>query len=230
MRQKIIWPCLAGALALGMVAVYGPALVPSARAGSEKAGGDRAGEFDYYILSLGWSPSWCALTGDARQDDQCDSRHDFSFTLHGLWPQHEFGWPSDCYSRFAAPSRAQTAAMADIMGSAGLAWHEWKKHGRCSGLSAADYFDLARRAYGTITLPPVLTALNRDLRLPVSVVEAAFLEVNTGLTPSMITITCDQGHIQEARICLTKALEFRPCGQDAARDCRMTDAILPAVR
>ena len=24
---------------------------------------ERAGDFDYYILSLGWSPSWCATDG-----------------------------------------------------------------------------------------------------------------------------------------------------------------------
>ena len=45
------------------------------------ADGERAGDFDYYVLSLGWSPTWCALTGDARGDDQCDPRHDYGFTL-----------------------------------------------------------------------------------------------------------------------------------------------------
>ena len=35
------------------------------------------------------------------------------------------------------PSRRESQQMADIMGSGGLAWHQWQKHGRCSGLSAA---------------------------------------------------------------------------------------------
>ena len=30
------------------------------------ATGDVAGDFDYYVLSLSWSPNWCAITGDAR--------------------------------------------------------------------------------------------------------------------------------------------------------------------
>ena len=38
--------------------------------------------------------------------------------------------------------------MADIMGSGGSAWHQWKKHGRCSGLSPDDFFALSREAYG----------------------------------------------------------------------------------
>lgn len=195
-----------------------------------RAEGERAGDFDYYVLSLGWSPTWCALTGDARHDDQCDARHDHSFTLHGLWPQNEFGWPSFCRTGQRDPSRAETAAMADIMGSPGLAWHEWKKHGRCSGLSAADYLALARRAYGTIALPEVLRHLDRDIRLPARVIEEAFIEANPGLDRNAITVTCEAGRIDEVRICLTRDLSPRACGPDAARDCRLPDALMEAVR
>jgi ribonuclease T2 len=192
--------------------------------------GEPAGEFDYYVMSLSWSPNWCELQGDDRGDDQCDPRHDYSFVLHGLWPQFEVGWPSYCRTEARDPSRSQTEAMTDITGSSGLAWYEWKKHGRCSGLSAADYFNTARQAYARITIPQVFSQLNRDVELPTSVVEEAFLEANPELSPAMITITCDQGYIQEARICLTKDLEFRTCGIDTARDCRMQDAVMHAVR
>lgn len=195
-----------------------------------RADGERAGDFDYYVLSLGWSPTWCALVGDARSDDQCDARHDFGFTLHGLWPQNESGWPSYCRSAMAEATRKDTAAMADIMGSAGLAWYEWKKHGRCAGLPARDYFATARRAYDKIHVPDVFSKLQKDVNLPASVVEQAFTEANPGLTPAMITITCDQGRVQEARICLTRDLEFRACGADAARDCRMKDALMERIR
>ncbi|WP_413873747.1 ribonuclease T2 family protein [Albidovulum sp.] len=189
-----------------------------------------AGRFDYYVLSLSWSPTFCSLSGDAKGEDQCDPRHDHSFTLHGLWPQHETGWPSDCRTATGDPSRGQTRAMADIMGSAGLAWYEWKKHGRCSGLAPSDYFALSRRAYERIVIPPVFRTLGKDVKLPASVVEDAFVEANPGLDPAMITVTCDAGRIEEARVCLTKDLEFRPCGADAARDCRMPDALMEAVR
>lgn len=194
------------------------------------AEGDAAGRFDYYVLSLSWSPTFCALAGDATGEDQCDARHDFSFTLHGLWPQFEAGWPSDCRTREADPTRAETRAMADIMGSGGLAWYEWKKHGRCSGLSAPDYFAASRRAYRAITIPDVFRNLHEDVKLPASVVEDAFVDANPGLDRGMITVTCEVGRIEEVRICLTKDLAFRPCGADAARDCRMRDALMEAVR
>jgi ribonuclease T2 len=194
------------------------------------ADGERAGDFDYYVMSLSWSSTYCALTGDGRGDDQCDPRHDYSFTLHGLWPQNEVGWPSDCRTTVRDPSRAETAAMTDIMGSGGLAWHEWKKHGRCSGDSAQDYFAAARQAYESIIIPDVFLKLQKDVKLPAYVVEDAFVEANPGLRPTAITITCQAGRIDEARICLTKDLQFRDCGIDTARDCRMPDALMDAVR
>lgn len=194
------------------------------------AEGEKAGAFDYYVLSLTWSPTFCALSGDARGEDQCDPRHDFAFTLHGLWPQDEFGWPSYCRTPQRDPSRAETRDMADIMGSAGLAWYEWKKHGRCSGLAPEDYFALAREAYEKIAIPEEFQNLRKDLKLPVTVVEQAFTAANPGLAASMITVTCEEGRIQEARICLTRDIDFRPCGLDAARDCRMQGALMEAVR
>ncbi len=210
----------AAALVAALFAAAAPAL----------AEGEQAGEFDYYVLALGWSPSFCALEGDARREDQCDPRHDHSFTLHGLWPQNERGWPSYCHTAQRDPARRETAAMADIMGSGGLAWHEWKKHGRCSGLPAADYLAAARAAYAAVTIPPVFAGLDRDVTLPARVVEEAFLEANPGLTPQGITITCEAGMIREARICLTRDLEFRACGADVSRDCKMPNAVMQAVR
>jgi ribonuclease T2 len=194
------------------------------------AEGERAGEFDYYVMSLGWSSTWCSLTGDARGDPQCDAGRGFSFTLHGLWPQFENGWPSYCRTGARDPSRGETAAMADIMGGAGLAFYEWKKHGRCSGVSAADYFAMSRQAFEGVVIPDVLTGLAQDVTLPASVVEDAFLEANPGFTADMITITCEDDRIDEVRICLTKDLAPRNCGEDVIRDCGLSDALMEAVR
>lgn len=194
------------------------------------AEGERAGDFDYYLLSLGWSANWCARTGDSRDDPQCDPGLGLTWTVHGLWPQDEQGWPSYCRTPARDPSKAETAAMADIMGGAGLAWYQWKKHGRCSGLDPADYFALMRRAHDRVTLPPVFEGLRQEVELPASVVEDAFLEVNPGLTRDQITITCTDGMIQEVRLCLTRDLEPRRCGEDTIRDCRLKDAVMEPVR
>ena len=191
------------------------------------ADGEEAGAFDYYVLALSWSPSWCAIEGDSRGAEQCET--DAGWTLHGLWPQHERGWPSFCRTGERDPSRGVTGAMADIMGSSGLAWHQWKKHGRCSGLPAEDYFRLSRLAYEGIARPGILRRVEEPVRLPPAVIEEAFLEANPDLSADQITITCKQGFIQEARVCLTRDLEPRRCGADVIRDCAY-DAVLEPVR
>jgi ribonuclease T2 len=46
------------------------------------------GQFDYYVLSLSWSPSFCEASGErgAPPQQQCGARA-YSFVVHGLWPQ-----------------------------------------------------------------------------------------------------------------------------------------------
>lgn len=197
---------------------------------AQDRGPGKAGEFDYYLLALSWSPTWCALTGDARDDPQCDAGRGLAFTVHGLWPQYDQGFPSDCFTTKPDPSTRQTEAMADIMGGAGLAFYEWKKHGRCSGLSAADYFATLRAAHAAIIIPPVFGQVHRDLTVAPQVIEDAFLEANPGLTDRMMSVTCKQGRIQELRLCLTRDLRPRDCAPDVARDCSLPEALLEAPR
>jgi ribonuclease T2 len=191
------------------------------------AKGEKAGEFDYFVVSLSWSPNWCAIEGEARNSPQCDEDH--GWILHGLWPQFHKGYPSFCQTIERAPSRRMTADMADIMGTSGLAWHQWNKHGSCTGLSAKDYYALSREAYATITRPKVFRKLDRTVKLPASVVEDAFLKANPKMERDGITITCRDGHIQEARICLARDLTPVPCGQNVVRDCKMKDAVFEAI-
>jgi ribonuclease T2 len=181
-------------------------------------------------MALSWSPNWCALEGDGRKSPQCDDDTGFGWVLHGLWPQYEDGWPERCRTRFPEPSRSQTEAMADIMGTSGLAWYQWNKHGVCAGISPRDYFALAREAYGQVEKPLVFMRLDETVALPASVVEEAFLRDNPGIGADGLTVTCRSGMIQEVRVCLTRDLRPRRCGADTIRDCRLDDAVLPAVR
>ena len=209
MRAALIWLCMA-------LPVW--------------AENDRAGMFDYYVMSLSWSPNWCVREGDARRSPQCDASQDHGWILHGLWPQYHRGYPSYCNTSQRPPSRGMTAQMADIMGTSGLAWHQWKKHGTCTGLSAADYYALSREAYASVVRPSVFRKITKRMKLPASVVEEAFLQANPGFERDGVTITCQDGMIQEARICLSRDLKPVPCGQDVVRDCRMKDAIFDPVR
>ena len=191
---------------------------------------DRAGDFDYFILALSWSPTWCALEGDQRNAGQCDPDRDFGWVLHGLWPQNETGYPQDCTTTARDPAKRDSQQMADVMGSAGLAWYEWKKHGRCTGLSGTDYYRLSRQAFDSIARPAAIDRLSEPVTLPPAVVEDAFLDANPQLTRQAVTVTCEEGRIDEVRICLTRDLDPRACGADVARDCALPSALLDPVR
>lgn len=102
------------------------------------------GEFDFYVLSLSWSPSFCeevAERGNSErsQQAQCGGRP-FSFVVHGLWPQYERGFPEYC-DRDSWLDRNIMTSMLDLMPAPGLIFNEWKKHGTCSGLGPRGYFE-----------------------------------------------------------------------------------------
>jgi ribonuclease T2 len=111
------------------------------------------GQFDFYVLALSWSPSYCETAG-GRGDEQCNGRP-FAFVVHGLWPQHEHGYPQDCVAPAPRVDDGLIRSMLDVMPGRGLVIHEWRRHGTCSGLAAADYFALARRAWQRVTVPPI---------------------------------------------------------------------------
>ncbi|MEM0991258.1 MAG: ribonuclease T2 [Pseudomonadota bacterium] len=191
---------------------------------------DRAGDFTHYVLALSWNASWCRAEGDARDAPQCDTRHDYGWVLHGLWPQAERGWPEYCTTPQRDPPRSLTNAQSDIFGSRGLAWHQWKKHGRCSALSARDYFGLSRDAYAMIQRPDLLRRLKDPVEVSPQVIEQAFLEANPGLRANQLAVTCRDGLIREVRICLSKALVPRACTLAVERGCRAEAATFPPMR
>ncbi|MDO5622124.1 MAG: ribonuclease T2 [Paracoccus sp. (in: a-proteobacteria)] len=191
---------------------------------------DRAGDFDYYVLALSWSPAWCSATGDARRAEQCQIGRKTGFVVHGLWPQHERGWPQNCTTPERDPSRRESQAMGDIMGSGGLAWYQWQKHGRCTGLSAGRYYQATRDALAAVTIPQVFRTLSRDVRVPPSVIEDAFIEANPDMTRDGITVTCRAEDLQEIRICLNKDLTPRDCAPDTRRDCSRRSVLMEKIR
>ena len=116
------------------------------------------------------------------------------------------------------------------MGTSGLAWYQWKKHGVCSGLTAPAYYDTSRRAYDSIRRPQAFRKLANTVKLPATLIEQAFLEANPGMTRDMLTVTCREGYIQEVRVCLSKELTPVPRGADTIRDCTLKDALFDPVR
>lgn len=201
-------------------------------AAAQKSG--KPGDFDYYVLTLSWSPTFCAGGGQADRDPQCSSKRPYAFVLHGLWPQYERGWPEFCRTQ-SRPwvSNETIARMLDIMPSKRLVIHEFKKHGVCSGLSPDAYFDTARSLYAKIVVPGAYKEPRSPIATTPEAIESAFLRVNPKLNPDMIAVGCGRrDRLREIRICFSREGEFRSCGsnEDQAKLCRSRKVTLPPVR
>lgn len=183
--------------------------------------------FDFYVLALSWSPSFCI--NDARNNSQqCGKDKDFGFVVHGLWPQHDKGYPEFCSS--SEPERVPNQLgqkMLDIMPSMGLIGHQWRKHGSCTGLSQRAYFDLTRKAYDQINIPAVFETVNVRQSMSPKAIETAFIKENAGLRANQIAVTCSSGLVEEVRICLTKDLNFRSCPEVDQKSCRAGNIQVP---
>lgn len=190
-----------------------------------------AADFDFYVLSLSWSPTWCETNDRSGRTAQCDARRRHTFIVHGLWPQHERGWPESCPTDQPrhVPDRLVRENF-DIMPSAGLAGHQWRKHGTCSGLDQTRYFRTIRAAYSKVRLPQTVLDGKIPRRIAVDDIEDLLIAANPGLTRDAVAVTCDRGRLEEIRICMTKSLDFRPCPQVDRNACRQRLISIPPIR
>ena len=190
-----------------------------------------SGDFDFYVLSLSWSPTFCAEQSDGNDNEQCGLAKPYAFVVHGLWPQNEQGFPADCWSKFGNRLvRRSVDSMLDIMPSRDLVFHEWRKHGTCSGLSPDDYFALVRKAKQQITIPRQYVKLTNYLTVAPNEVERAFIGANPSLHQNAIAVTCSNRYLKEVRICMDRALNFRSCPEVDAKSCRAAKTVMPPVR
>jgi ribonuclease T2 len=213
---------------LGFTALIG--ITPaSAQDGRQNA----PGEFDFYVLSLSWSPSFCEAAAErgngGRSQAQCGGRP-FSFVVHGLWPQYEHGFPSDCQRPSPRLDHRIMTSMLDLMPAPGLIYNEWDKHGTCSGLGARAYFETIRKAYAAVKIPAEFLQLADPKTIAPAEIEDAFIKVNPGLSTSAIAVTCNRTRLSEVRICLTKDLQFRSCEEIDRRGCRRDQVVMPPMR
>jgi ribonuclease T2 len=190
------------------------------------------GQFDFYVLSLSWSPSFCAANAERpfrRPDPQCGPRP-YSFVVHGLWPQYDRGFPEFCQVPAPRLGRNIVGSMLDLMPSPRLVYHEWDRHGTCSGVSQSAYFDTIRKARAVVKIPPQYLELRSAQMVTPDEVEDAFVAANPGLTREGISLTCGGRRLDEVHICLSRTLQFRDCPEVERRSCRRDRLLMPPVR
>jgi ribonuclease T2 len=203
-----------------MLLIAVAALGASKRQHSNRASQGQPGVFDYYLLTLSWSPEFCHSHAEK---PECQSGH-HGFVVHGLWPQYVNGYPENCSN---TPGLGNPGEMADIMPDAGLVAHEWSTHGTCSGLDAESYFKLLRQAFQSVHVPNRFQTPQQSFSLPPADVKREFLQANPGLSAADMTVSCGNNYLTAVSFCLTKDLKSTACQN--LRDCRANVIRVPPI-
>ena len=209
--------------------------VPAAREAAGAPAQQQAG-FDNYVFALEWLPTFCRGHGGASECNSIGSGDwsANNLSLHGLWPsrnndsQHNFGYcgvdPAvrDQYESMhgtwcGAPQKPQlsngtVSTLSNYMPAAKpgagscLQYHEWFRHGTCSGMTADDYFTAASglTAQFASTAPGLYIKSHTGQSFKVDELIAAF-KAAFGDQPSA-TLSCDNGMLREVHLSLKPSL------------------------
>jgi ribonuclease T2 len=192
------------------------------------------GDFDYYVLTLSWSPTHCASeAGEDEEDDmQCRSGRPYGFVLHGLWPQDQRGYPQMCHTDEPRKvSSENMARMLEVAPSKQLVQHEWRKHGTCAGLTQDDYFSAAIKAFASVAVPAAYKLPAAPIETTADEVRDAFLSANPTLKAENLSATCRRNRLAELWVCLDKSLKPRACSPEVRkRHCGERHVRMLAVR
>ncbi len=222
MISRLARTLAAGALALISLtgAAWAQSLPPAATA-----------PFDFYVMTLSWSPGFCDLGGEDKSPEQCAAGSGDGFVVHGLWPDNRMSAdPEDCNSSQDA-SAADLAAAHGLYPADGLARYEYRKHGTCTGLSAADYFAAVRYVREQLNVPAMFKAPRQVQRLAPQAIEQAFIDANANLHPDNMAVTCARGELVDVRICLTRDLKaFATCPKVSGHTCQRASVAVQPLR
>jgi ribonuclease T2 len=120
-------------IAFVMGAAFVALLLSPGAANAEEPPKDTPGQFDFYVLSLSWSPSFCAAAAERSRsraaNGQCGVRP-YSFVVHGLWPQYDKGFPEYCQLPAPRLDHRIVTSMLDLMPARHLVFNEWDRHGK----------------------------------------------------------------------------------------------------
>lgn len=189
------------------------------------------GRFDYYAVAMSWSPAFCATHDDP---NQCAPGRQAGFVLHGLWPQYEKGYPQECSTERLSPRERDK--YASLYPSPKLIGHEWSKHGTCSGLNPAAYFEMSARLRDKLAIPAQFQRPRAAVRTSYGEFVQAFRAANPRLPENAVLPFCGGGgkFLNEIHACYDKRGAPANCGASELRrsenTCRKPTFVLQAAR
>lgn len=200
-------------------------------AASAPAVGQAAGDFDFYVFTLSWSPGFCDTGGADKSRDQCAVGAGEGFVVHGLWPDRSFGPnPQDCQYGVSIPGDALRLTDG-VYPDEGLARYEYLKHGTCSGLDPQAYFGAVKALRDGIFVPDMLKAPRQRLTFAPDDLEQAFIAANANLQAANMAITCRSGELVDVRFCVSRDLRaFANCPKVSGHTCHASSIAVAPIR
>jgi ribonuclease T2 len=189
-------------------------------------------QFDFYVLTLSWSPGFCDVAGARKSPEQCSAGAGLGFVTHGLWPDNANAQdPRACGLQPNYIPGSALAHGARVYPSRGLAIHEWREHGACTGLDAEHYFRAVQYARDEFTIPEKFAHPTASFEATPEEIVRAFAAVNANLTADSMAVTCENNELVDVRFCLTRDLRaFAICPKVTRRSCRQGSISVAPVR
>ncbi|BAY27719.1 ribonuclease T2 [Calothrix sp. NIES-2100] len=191
------------------------------------------GQFDFYVLTLSWSPDYCAKNGD-RDPQQCKAGKKLGFVLHGLWPQYQKGYPANC-STEKLPLKVKQQ-FPGLFPSDQLYGHEWEKHGTCSGKTPQQYLALSKQLKNSVAIPTAYNRPSKPFRTTIQGLQNTFVNANPELNSNSIAPYCSGSgrFLQEVFFCYSKDGKPGICSEEilnmSRTSCGQSDFLVRNVR
>jgi ribonuclease T2 len=202
---------------------------PQQESPTPSKGKNVAGQFDFYVLAMSWSPDYCASKSDPQQ---CGRQ--LGFVLHGLWPQYDRGWPADCTNEAFDP--AMKTQFPDLYPSSKLYTHEWEKHGTCSGLTQPKFHAFAQHVKASVAIPDRYNQPEKPFRTTLGALKQEFVKANPNMSETSFAPACSGSgrFLQELRVCYGKDGQPGTCSAEvlksSEKSCGQPDFLVRSVR
>ena len=207
-------------------------VVPAARAGSapERAGEIRLLRFRAVVVAVLLCRQRGTQSPDERRATRNAGRGRFPSSCTGCGRNMSAAFRNSARCRRRGSTATSVASMLDLMPGPRLVYHEWDRHGTCSGVPANAFFDTIRKARAVVKIPPQYL----DLQSPLTVTPDA----GRGRLRCRQSGADAGGHRRHLRrpparrgaICLTRDLQFRDCPEIDRRSCKRDKLVMPPVR
>ncbi len=196
-------------LSLTLAALFVTALFSASVANAQHKG--EAGNFDFYLMNLSWSPEFCSIQGTS---PECAAHP--GFILHGLWTQNNDGtYPVFCTEEAAPANLSQNL---DITPDLALLQHEWAKHGTCSGVGPQRFFSMEHQAFHSLKIPSQFEHIDREISLTPNTILDLFAQANPDFPQGSILLSCGRNYLTAIEACFDKNLKPIVC--QGLRSCR----------